>query len=138
MRDIDDLTYNIIGAAIEVHRQMGPGLLESVYQECLAVEMAARGIPFVREQSLPLVVGPGHAQLDPGAGRLLQAGYDQRAYLDREYIGWTRRRRLSLKRARQWIGKERAYECEPEPTGSGPARCGGLDDGAQATRFRRS
>jgi GxxExxY protein len=55
MPDINDLTYNIIGAAIEVHRQMGPGLLESVYQECLAVEMAGRDIPFVREQPLPLI-----------------------------------------------------------------------------------
>jgi len=55
MPDINDLTYNIIGAAIEVHRQMGPGLLESVYQECLAVEMEARDIPFVREKRLPLL-----------------------------------------------------------------------------------
>ena len=44
----------IIGAAIEVHRHMGPGLLESVYEECLAIEMAHRGIPFERQKSLPI------------------------------------------------------------------------------------
>ncbi len=49
------LTYEIIGAAIEVHRQLGPGLLESAYEECLCRELAIRNIPFERQKPLPLV-----------------------------------------------------------------------------------
>ncbi|MGA8872698.1 MAG: GxxExxY protein [Candidatus Acidiferrales bacterium] len=49
------LTHEIIGAAIEVHRMLGPGLLESAYEECLAREPAVRGIPFERQKALPLV-----------------------------------------------------------------------------------
>ena len=47
-------TVGIIGAAIEVHRALGPGLLESVYEECLAVELSLRGLPYVRQQPVPL------------------------------------------------------------------------------------
>lgn len=54
MRD-DALTNQIIGAAIEVHRTLGPGLLESAYQTCLAHEMALRGIGFRQQQPLPVV-----------------------------------------------------------------------------------
>lgn len=45
----------IIGAAIEVHRTLGPGLLESVYEECLAREFADAGIAFSRQQQLPVM-----------------------------------------------------------------------------------
>jgi GxxExxY protein len=48
------LTGQIIGAAIEVHRELGPGLLESVYQVCLARELSLRGLSFEREKPLPL------------------------------------------------------------------------------------
>jgi GxxExxY protein len=41
-----DLTERIIGAAIEVHRYLGPGLLESIYEEALCIEMETRGLPF--------------------------------------------------------------------------------------------
>lgn len=51
---INQVTEAIIGAAIEVHRTLGPGLLESAYQECLAREMTLRQIPFEREKPLPL------------------------------------------------------------------------------------
>ena len=44
----------VIGAAIAVHRELGPGLLESAYAECRAIEFHARRIPFAREVSLPL------------------------------------------------------------------------------------
>jgi GxxExxY protein len=49
----DELTEKIIGAAIEVHRSLGPGLLESAYQECLCRELSLRRIPFVRQLTLP-------------------------------------------------------------------------------------
>jgi GxxExxY protein len=48
------LSEQIIGAAIEVHRELGPGLLESVYEECLCYELAARKIPFERQKVLPV------------------------------------------------------------------------------------
>jgi PD-(D/E)XK nuclease superfamily len=50
----DPLTEAVIGAAIEVHRIMGPGLLESVYQRCLNREMQLRGMSFVPLASLPV------------------------------------------------------------------------------------
>ena len=49
-----NVTERIIGAAIEVHRALGPGLLESAYQECLSRELTLRGIPFRRQLSLPV------------------------------------------------------------------------------------
>ena len=50
-----DRTREIIGAAIDVHNAIGPGLLESAYQACLAHELSARGISFVRELPMPVV-----------------------------------------------------------------------------------
>ncbi len=46
MTSEDELSKSIIGAAIEVHRHLGPGLLESAYEECLAQEFKLRGIQF--------------------------------------------------------------------------------------------
>ena len=51
----NELTHQIIGAAIEVHRMLGPGLLESTYEECLCHELSQRGIPFERQKPIPVV-----------------------------------------------------------------------------------
>ena len=51
---VNEITKEIIGAAIAVHRALGPGLLESAYQECLCQELALRGFPFERQVPLPL------------------------------------------------------------------------------------
>ncbi len=49
-----ELTDQILGAAIEVHRELGPGLLESAYQACLAREFSLRGLQFEQERPLPI------------------------------------------------------------------------------------
>ena len=51
---LDQLTEKIIGAAIEVHRHTGPGLLESAYEECLCYELSQLGIHFERQVHLPV------------------------------------------------------------------------------------
>jgi GxxExxY protein len=51
---LEDLTEKIIGAAIEVHKELGPGLLESAYEECLCYELHLRGISFRQQVPLPL------------------------------------------------------------------------------------
>jgi len=53
--EMDALSHEIIGAAIEVHRAIGPGLLESIYEDCLAHELALRGIAFKRQVDVPLI-----------------------------------------------------------------------------------
>ena len=53
--EINALTQAIIGAAIEVHRELGPGLLESVYRKCLAYELRKQGYDVVEERPIPVV-----------------------------------------------------------------------------------
>lgn len=62
---INQITEAIIGAAIEVHRALGPGLLESAYEECLCYELDLRKISFERQQPLPVEY----------KGHLLDCGY---------------------------------------------------------------
>ena len=52
--DVNKITEGVIGAAIEVHRHLGPGLLESAYEECLCQELKFRNIPFRRQLALPV------------------------------------------------------------------------------------
>lgn len=52
---INEITHKIIGCAIEVHRNLGPGLLESAYEECLAFELTKRGINFKRQMPTPVI-----------------------------------------------------------------------------------
>jgi GxxExxY protein len=63
---IDKLAQAVIGAAIEVHRVLGPGYLEGVYEEALTIELKLRGIPFERQKGLS-VDYKGHAV---GEGRM--------------------------------------------------------------------
>ncbi len=52
---LNRITQNIIGAAMQVHRALGPGLLESAYEACLAFELAKRGLNIEQQKPLPLV-----------------------------------------------------------------------------------
>ena len=52
-----DLTEQVIGLAIKVHRGLGPGLLESVYEECLCHELASAQVSFQRQQAVPVFYG---------------------------------------------------------------------------------
>lgn len=61
----ESITEQVIGAAIDVHRTLGPGLLESAYEACLAHELSARGVPFTRQQQMPIEY----------KGQKLDAGY---------------------------------------------------------------
>jgi GxxExxY protein len=62
--DLNQVSEMIIGAAIEVHRALGPGLLESAYSICLCRELSVRQVPFIRE--VPLPVTYKGVQLDCG------------------------------------------------------------------------
>lgn len=61
---INEVSQTIIGAAIEVHRALGPGLLESAYEECLARELTLRQVPFERQK--PLLLEYKGARLECG------------------------------------------------------------------------
>ena len=62
---LNDLTDEIIGAAVRVHREVGPGLLESAYEACVTFELTDRGLSLERQKALPLVY----------RGRTLDCGY---------------------------------------------------------------
>jgi GxxExxY protein len=51
----DDLTRSIIGCAIEVHKELGPGLVESVYEEALCYELSQAGLKFEKQQQVPIL-----------------------------------------------------------------------------------
>lgn len=55
MEELNKITSEIIGAAIEVHKALGPGLLESAYQECLFYELINKGFSVSKEQAMPIV-----------------------------------------------------------------------------------
>jgi GxxExxY protein len=52
---LEQITSDIINAAIEVHRELGPGLLESAYEDCMGFELANKGLQFTRQTTLPLI-----------------------------------------------------------------------------------
>ena len=72
--DINQLTGQIIGAAIEVHKALGPGLLESAYEECLCRELSLRGFSYERQKEVPVKY----------KGVRLDCGYR----LDIDWISW--------------------------------------------------
>ena len=61
---LDDLTYEVVGAAIEVHKIMGRGLLESVYQQCLIEELRHREINFQTEMKVPVIYKEKELKID--------------------------------------------------------------------------
>ena len=61
---LDELTYEVLGATIEVHKLMGRGLLESVYQECLKEELLHRKINFLSELKIPVVYKSKQLSID--------------------------------------------------------------------------
>ena len=73
---LDALTREVIGAALLVHRELGPGLLESTYESCLAFELMDRGIVVERQKALPLVY----------RGKTLDCGYRLDLLVEREVV----------------------------------------------------
>lgn len=73
-----ELTDKIIGAAIEVHKVLGPGLLKSAYQVCMERESVLRNIPFERLVALPL----NYKGLDLDAGYVIDLIYDKRVVVE--------------------------------------------------------
>ncbi len=74
--EINKITQAIIGAAIEVHKELGPGLLESAYQECLYFELLERGLSVQKELELPVVYKEVH----------LDCGYRIDLFVENEVI----------------------------------------------------
>ncbi|HJX17116.1 MAG TPA: GxxExxY protein [Acidiferrobacterales bacterium] len=65
-KELDNLTNSVIGAAIEVHKHLGPGYLESVYEEALGIELTERGIPYRRQHP----VSVSYKEKTVGEGKL--------------------------------------------------------------------
>jgi len=72
----DQLSNKVIGCAIEVHRELGPGLLESAYEQCLAAELSRSGIPFQAQLDLPVIY----------KGTRLDCGYRIDLLVDKQLI----------------------------------------------------
>ena len=75
--ELDRLAYAVIGAVIEVHRVLGPGFLESVYEEALRMELWMQGIPFKSQQVVAVeykghMVGEGRLDLLVGDGLIVE------------------------------------------------------------------
>ena len=76
--NINDLTGQVIGAAIEVHKHLGPGLLESAYEECLCYELRSKGIAHERQKPLPI----NYKQVRLGCGYRLDVVVEGRIILE--------------------------------------------------------
>ncbi|HKP53306.1 MAG TPA: GxxExxY protein [Chloroflexia bacterium] len=72
--EVEELAHAVIGAAIEVHRILGPGLAEVVYEEALCIELTVRGIPFARQPVITMSYkgrSVGESRLDLLVGNML-------------------------------------------------------------------
>jgi GxxExxY protein len=74
--DINDLTGQVIGAAIEVHKVLGPGLLESTYETCLCIELDKRNIPYERQKEIDIDY----------KGTLVESGFRSDLIVDKSLI----------------------------------------------------
>jgi GxxExxY protein len=74
--EINELSSKIIGAAIEVHKNLGPGLLESAYEECLCQELELRELAFERQKPLPIIY----------KGKKLDCGYRLDIVVEKQII----------------------------------------------------
>ena len=54
-KELNQITEKIIGCAIEIHRELGPGLLESIYESALCIELDSIGLTYERQKSLPVI-----------------------------------------------------------------------------------
>lgn len=63
-KEINSLAYEVIGCAIEVHLELGPGLLESIYEECFCEELVSRHIKYVRQAKVPVTYKSRNLALD--------------------------------------------------------------------------
>ena len=75
--ELDRLAHEVIGAAIEVHRHLGPGYLESVYEEALAIELGLRGISFQRQVPIAVIykgktIGEGRLDMLVGGNLIIE------------------------------------------------------------------
>jgi GxxExxY protein len=73
LMDVDPFSRRVIGCAIEVHRTLGPGLLESVYEACLCRELAQAKLAFVRQQKIPVIYKGEPVQCDLIADVVVEA-----------------------------------------------------------------
>ena len=89
--EFDDLSRHVIGCAIEVHRMLGPGLLESTYETCLAHELSLAGIPFATQVQIPVIY----------KGVKLDCGYRIDMLVDNQLV-------LELKSVEQLLGIHQA------------------------------
>ena len=63
-KSLNDLSHRIVGAAIEVHKELGPGLLESIYEKCLTHLLRESGLHLVTQQKVPLIFRGLHLDCD--------------------------------------------------------------------------
>jgi len=74
--EFDELSHRVIGCALEVHKALGPGLLESAYEQCLAYELSTANVPFKLQHPLPVAY----------KGVLLDCGYRVDLLVDERLI----------------------------------------------------
>jgi GxxExxY protein len=86
-----DLTSQIIGAAIKVHRKLGPGLLESAYEACLAYELEQLGLHVQRQKAVPLIYGIVKLECGFRADLVVDGKVVLRSSVKKHSTRWTKR-----------------------------------------------